>query len=578
MALTRKHPSRNAVHCIGLHGLAGLLFVLLRFPGDVSAAPPRMPAETLGRLLYTPVEIRIEQQSLRDAFRLLSAALETPILFREDVEGGFRGDVPITLQIEKPIAAMDALELLIDAAALHAEATWQLRTGFIEVGTKRALSRSGRTDVQVHDLTDLRLEPPDSENPFTRAENDFVACEYFHQHKYRSAHVAERTSFTSDPNCTECRRKSGDEVLHEFVRLVAGVIEPGNWNLPDGFDDLGWLSTDPAQPGQYPTHASREPEKAVGRIRIEHGRTLAVLAPDFMQRAIAGYPKPLKPVPPSDDVLERRAQRATSGSSSVRPLGTHDRIDGEESARPFGPLLDLSIGTPVSSQRIWNQLARARVSIDVAARPLREVLDHWGVQLQLPVLGRFHDDTIGHGLDPDARVSLNMQDVSAIEALEFIIGEATGFSGQGMWQIRHGFVEVGTKARLSVPAAREIRVYPIGDLFIGNQATSLNLNSNRRVRLPSEVTALNVVSFVVENVEPGTWDHGQPLLDGPQERSIPEMPVAEDSRPQVLQPVYQPLPAVASIRVYRDLLIVNAPDYYHRLIGGYSTPNTSGKD
>ena len=32
------------------------------------------------------------------------------------------------------------------------------------------------------------------------------------------------------------------------------------------------------------------------------------------------------------------------------------------------------------------------------------------------------------------------------------------------WQLRRGFLEVGTTSRLSVPAAREIRWYPIDEL------------------------------------------------------------------------------------------------------------------
>lgn len=544
------------------------------------AAPPRSPAETLGRLQVTPVELHIENLPMRDAFRLLSAAIETPILLRDDPSGGFSGDIPVTIKLNEPITTLDALEMLIDMTALGEDATWQLRTGFIEVGTKRVLARAGLIETRIYDITDFRLQAIYSQGGAAASgaggspieQLDFAA---FHEHRYRSAHVAERPAAQS-------QRKSPIESARELMRLIVGVVEPGNWNLPADFEDLGWLTVDPAQSNQLPTHASRDPVEAVGRLRLDEGRALAVRAPDFMQRAIAGYPDPIVPAPISADALERRATRATQGSSSIRPHATtRDEAAIDRPTVPSGLLAGRSGSLPPTHRELVHQLRNATVTLEVADRPLRQVLEAWSIAANVPVLGRFHDDPVGHGLDPDQRITLHLQEQSAIAALEAIIGEATGFSGRATWQIRHGFIEVGTKARLSVPAAREIRIYPIADIRMMNRLNSpREVNAQGRVIRPvPEAETLDVLAEVVEKVEPGTWDFGQPLISEEGEpHVVPEMPGDDVQAPRAPDPVYQPLQMIASIRAFRDLLIVNAPDYYHRQIGGYDTDQSIGQE
>lgn len=548
-------------------------------PRSGFAAPPRSPAETLGLLQYTPVDIHIENLPMRDAFRLLSAAIETPILLRDDAPGGFSGDVPVTIQMDRPLMAIDALEMLIDMTALGADATWQLRTGFIEVGTKRSLTRAGLVETRVYDITDFRLQPIYSQSDLAKSGGGGMPLEQldvasFHEHRYRTAHVAQRPA-------AQFGRKTSDEAVHEVLRLIVGIVEPGNWNLPEGFEDLGWLVVDPAFPDQLPTHASRNPLEAVGRLRLDEGRALAVRAPDFMHRAVAGYPDPIRPGTISPEAIERRAQRATQGASSIRPRSTVREDHPDDASSGFGLFAGDTGRLPPSDHELVRQLMRASVTIDATDRPLRQVIESWGLAAGVPVLGRYHDDPVGHGLDPDQRITLHMQDEPAIAALEAIIGEATGFNDRATWQIRHGFIEVGTRARLSVPAAREIRIYPIADIRTMNRFnTPRQVNAEGRVLRPvPEAETLDVLAEVVEKVEPGTWDYGQPLLGEEGERHVvPEMPGDDVQAPRTPEPVYQPLQTIASIRAYRDLLIVNAPDYYHRQIGGYRVDQSIGQE
>jgi hypothetical protein len=64
--------------------------------------------------------------------------------------------------------------------------------------------------------------------------------------------------------------------------------------------------------------------------------------------------------------------------------------------------------------------------------------------------------------------------------LELVIEQCQEFD-PCTWQLRRGFVEVGTKERLSVPSAREIRYYSIRDLMYDplqfHNAPKLNLGA-----------------------------------------------------------------------------------------------------
>ena len=66
---------------------------------------------------------------------------------------------------------------------------------------------------------------------------------------------------------------------------------------------------------------------------------------------------------------------------------------------------------------------------------------------------------------PSRTVSVAVENRTALDLLEDLLDQASDYV-ECTWQIRRGFVEVGTKARLSVPAARERRTYHIRDLMI----------------------------------------------------------------------------------------------------------------
>ncbi|MDG2053876.1 MAG: hypothetical protein P8J86_04130 [Phycisphaerales bacterium] len=97
-------------------------------------------------------------------------------------------------------------------------------------------------------------------------------------------------------------------------------------------------------------------------------------------------------------------------------------------------------------------------------RPVREVFTLMQDVLGVRIIGRYSDDKEGHGIDPDMMISLDVENEPALLILENILEQAEDLEDT-TWQLRNGYLEVGTKERLSVPPAQELRIYPVEDLL-----------------------------------------------------------------------------------------------------------------
>ncbi len=190
------------------------------------------------------------------------------------------------------------------------------------------------------------------------------------------------------------------------------------------------------------------------------------------------------------------------------------------------------------------------------------------------------------GFDPEAPITLSLERISALAALERMIQQAS--TEPSTWQLRDGYVEVGPKARLNARTSQDTRIYPIRDLLFEapnfDNAPEFNLNQSIQnfggmgggggggfggggggggfgggggggggmgggggggapfgeagespARRPAEEKAEELIDLIKSLVEPDIW------LDE----------------------------TAASIRYYDGNLIVRAPDYVQRQIGGY---------
>jgi hypothetical protein len=248
------------------------------------------------------------------------------------------------------------------------------------------------------------------------------------------------------------------------------------------------------------------------------------------------------------------------------------------------------------ARRQLGVLVYTKLTMQLERVPARQAFDMLQQRLAIPMVGRYQDDPTGHGIDPATLITLDMTDVTALSLLEEMLAQCAAAGAPCTWQLRTGFVEFGTKRRLSVPAACETRLHYIADLAISTTTTE-----DRKRR---EEMALGVVERIVETVEPGSWDWGQPLEEpddipipaGSVPATPPDLKVRRGTPPQEAPEIPPPDDAdadatpepapdtearprryvaprrIAIIRYWRDFLIVHAPDYIHRQISGYPEP------
>ena len=237
------------------------------------------------------------------------------------------------------------------------------------------------------------------------------------------------------------------------------------------------------------------------------------------------------------------------------------------------------------------------ISVDFEETPVREVIKYLENVLDVPIVARYNDDRTGFGIDPDTQITLSLKNVPALTVVERVLGQCEDFE-PCTWQLRKGYIELGTKGRLSVPAARKIRMYPIRDLLFEaprfDNAPEFDLsqalqsggggggggggfgggggggggfgggggggggggaggggggggapfgNPGDEPDRPSEEEKVEqIIDLIVETIEPDAWQ-----INGGE---------------------------AASIRYFEGVLIINAPDYVQRQIGGYPFPPT----
>lgn len=217
--------------------------------------------------------------------------------------------------------------MIVEQAALDEPAAWQIRRGYIEVGTKERLSHEQAMEREVYNIRDLLIEPP----YFGSADLDAYN---FHPYRTASAHVADM-EMERNPNGGGMIRWDDQQLAMEIVRLIVETVEPGNWDYgqdpaTDPSDYREFERTRPAAPryrdsdrGRAGPGDSVNPHK-VNIIRLYKTEHLVIVAPDYVHRQILDPPPAPPPAPLSDDEIAARNERARSGTGSIRVRGIGD--------------------------------------------------------------------------------------------------------------------------------------------------------------------------------------------------------------------------------------------------------------
>jgi hypothetical protein len=281
-------------------------------------------------------------------------------------------------------------------------------------------------------------------------------------------------------------------------------------------------------------------------------------------------------------------------TSDATAQGLAERIRGVAEQRQAAAAHD-NTGAALLGSLLYTDLA-----VNFDETPCREAFNYLKSLMGVDLVVRYNDDRTGMGLDPEAPITLKVTNKPAITIIELMLEQASDLD-PSTWQLRNGYIEVGTKERLSVSAARELRMYPIRDLLFEiphfDNAPKFDLNSSinqggggggggsggggggsgggggggfgggggggnggggggngggggggggggvfgepgdEPERMSEEEKIAQIVDLILETVEPDAWiDNGGDA---------------------------------ASIRFYQGVIIVRAPDYVHRQIGGY---------
>ncbi len=229
------------------------------------------------------------------------------------------------------------------------------------------------------------------------------------------------------------------------------------------------------------------------------------------------------------------------------------------------------------------------ITVNFEARPAKEAFDYVRQVLGMDIVYRWSTDPGAvSGLDPEAPITISANGAPALVVLERMLEQAT--TEPATWQLRSGYVEIGPKTRLNARNGQETRIYPIRDLLFEppmfDNAPEFNLQQaisqggqqgggggggqggggggfggggggggfggggsgggggggnifgtpgEAPPRRPAEERAQELIDLITTSIEPDAW--------------------LDDS--------------IATIKYYDGMLIVRAPDYIQRQLGGY---------
>jgi hypothetical protein len=281
-----------------------------------------MRARLIGVLDRTRLSVEFDGLPARAAFRAIAAALRTTIIVHYATDEGGAGidpESPVTLQVAESPARL-VLESIVEQCALYDPCTWQLRSGYVEVGTRDRLGVRGAAETRPYNLRDLMLEAPYFENApiagfgglmFGVTPPAYGAGDEFEEHPYSCAALSRPA-----PQIGGVARKRPEALIVEIAEGMIEVIEPGNWDYgqEDQNDDSELARNDHiAGPWQA---APPSPGGKIARIRVWQD-TLVIVAPDYVHRQIGGYPKPIPPAPLSEDERRERSTKASADGGHV---------------------------------------------------------------------------------------------------------------------------------------------------------------------------------------------------------------------------------------------------------------------
>lgn len=235
---------------------------------------------------------------------------------------------------------------------------------------------------------------------------------------------------------------------------------------------------------------------------------------------------------------------------------------GPAAAQPPGAAADATFRSTGNPKRDTLTRMSKPVTVEFKSQRLEDVIAFISEITGADLEPMWIDDQHGTGMDKERMISLKGDTMSALALLEKVLEKSSddgvGPSGH-TWQLSNsGTMQIGPRDRLN--KYKRVEIYDISDLLLvlpnytnapefdlqsvlqsgqGGGGSPFSGNTQQtEIPRPREDRARDVIDLITGLVEPEQWtDNGG---DG------------------------------GSIRYYAGTLIVNAPDYMHRQINGYS--------
>lgn len=209
-----------------------------------------------------PLTANFQDQRLEDVVKFIAevtgADLE-PMWLDDRNPVGLSKDTPITLNVQNKsgLSTLERiLELATDSGAGPGGNSWQMSdSGALQFGPKERLNKFKR--VELYAINDLLLEIPRYNNA-----PEFDISQALQSSGGGGGGGGSSSPFQSSGGGNDTPRRTPEEKANEIIQILTTLVEPEQWqdNGGDG-----------------------------GSIRFFQG-TLIVQAPDYMHRAINGYP------------------------------------------------------------------------------------------------------------------------------------------------------------------------------------------------------------------------------------------------------------------------------------------------
>ncbi len=279
----------------------------------------------------------------------------------------------------------------------------------------------------------------------------------------------------------------------------------------------------------------------------------------------------------------------TIAATAAVTLSARGQVQAQGSAA--ARIAALAAAREESKSKLLGTMLETKISVQFEQTPARQAFDYLHTVLGVEINGRYSDDKFGYGIDPETPIDLAVSKQPGLTVLELVLEQCQD-DEPCTWQLRHGFVEVGTKQRLSLAGAQEIKTYSARDLLfsppIFDNAPPLNIGAalgqgggagsgGPGGGGSGGPGGLGGGGRGGSGRGGGSGEGGGGDIIGPPGEGPPR-PLNEDQVQDLIALITRTIEppgwdvnggSWATIDSWQGVLIVRAPDFIHRQLGGY---------